>query len=70
MKKQVSVICGLCAGTDYLFCDETFDGLIGTDGAPDMGNAVPTPCLLFPDADSQVQQPQNGHCLLYTSRCV
>ena len=27
MKKQVSVICGLCAGTDYLFCDETFDGL-------------------------------------------
>lgn len=27
MKKQVSVICGLCAGTRYLFCDETFDGL-------------------------------------------
>lgn len=27
MKKQVSVICGLCANTDYLFCDETFDGL-------------------------------------------
>ena len=27
MKKQVSVICGVCAGTDYLFCDETFDGL-------------------------------------------
>ncbi|MDO5141835.1 MAG: ABC transporter ATP-binding protein [Eubacteriales bacterium] len=27
MKKQVSVICGLCAGVDYLFCDETFDGL-------------------------------------------
>ncbi|HIQ72897.1 MAG TPA: ABC transporter ATP-binding protein [Candidatus Cottocaccamicrobium excrementipullorum] len=27
MKKQLSVICGLCAGTDYLFCDETFDGL-------------------------------------------
>ena len=27
MKKQVSVICGLCACTDYLFCDETFDGL-------------------------------------------
>lgn len=27
MKKQVSVICGICAGTDYLFCDETFDGL-------------------------------------------
>ena len=27
MKKQVSVISGVCAGTDYLFCDETFDGL-------------------------------------------
>ena len=27
MKKQVSVICGVCAGVDYLFCDETFDGL-------------------------------------------
>ena len=27
MKKQVSVILGVCAGADYLFCDETFDGL-------------------------------------------
>lgn len=27
MKKQLSVICGLCANTKYLFCDETFDGL-------------------------------------------
>ena len=27
MKKQVSIICGLSAMTDYLFCDETFDGL-------------------------------------------
>jgi len=27
MKKQVSVICGICAHTKYLFCDETFDGL-------------------------------------------
>lgn len=27
MKKQVSVICGICAETEYLFCDETFDGL-------------------------------------------
>ncbi len=27
MKKQVSVICGISANTDYLFCDETFDGL-------------------------------------------
>lgn len=27
MKKQVSVICGVCTGVDYLFCDETFDGL-------------------------------------------
>ena len=27
MKKQVSVICGVSANTDYLFCDETFDGL-------------------------------------------
>ena len=27
MKKQVSILLGLCAGTKYLFCDETFDGL-------------------------------------------
>ena len=27
MKKQVSVILGICSNTDYLFCDETFDGL-------------------------------------------
>ena len=27
MKKQLSVICGICAGTEYLLCDETFDGL-------------------------------------------
>ena len=27
MKKQLSVLCGLCANTDYLLCDETFDGL-------------------------------------------
>lgn len=33
MKKQVSVICGVCAGTDYLFCDETFDGLDPGDAA-------------------------------------
>lgn len=27
MKKQLSVILGLCSGVDYIFCDETFDGL-------------------------------------------
>lgn len=27
MKKQVSIICGVCANTKYVFCDETFDGL-------------------------------------------
>ena len=27
MKKQVSVIAAISAGTDYIFCDETFDGL-------------------------------------------
>jgi ABC-2 type transport system ATP-binding protein len=27
MKKQLSIILGLCAGTKYIFCDETFDGL-------------------------------------------
>ena len=27
MKKQLSVLLGLCAGTKYLLCDETFDGL-------------------------------------------
>lgn len=27
MKKQVSVIIGICANTEYLLCDETFDGL-------------------------------------------
>lgn len=27
MKKQLSVLIGLCANASYLFCDETFDGL-------------------------------------------
>ena len=27
MKKQLSILLGLCARTRYLFCDETFDGL-------------------------------------------
>lgn len=27
MKKQLSVLLGICTGTKYLFCDETFDGL-------------------------------------------
>ena len=27
MKKQLSVLCGVCAGTKCLLCDETFDGL-------------------------------------------
>ncbi len=27
MKKQVSVICAVCSGADYIFADETFDGL-------------------------------------------
>lgn len=27
MKRQVSILCGICAGTKYLLCDETFDGL-------------------------------------------
>lgn len=27
MKKQVAILCGLCANTKYLLCDETFDGL-------------------------------------------
>ena len=27
MKKQLSVIIGVCANTKYLLCDETFDGL-------------------------------------------
>lgn len=27
MRKQLSVIMGLCSGCKYLFCDETFDGL-------------------------------------------
>lgn len=27
MKKQLSVLLGLSAGTDYILCDETFDGL-------------------------------------------
>ena len=39
MKKQVSVICGICAGTAYLFCDETFDGL-----DPVMRQAVKSLC--------------------------
>lgn len=27
MKKQVSILLGICTGTKYLLCDETFDGL-------------------------------------------
>ena len=27
MKKQASILLGICAGTKYLLCDETFDGL-------------------------------------------
>ena len=27
MKKQVAILLGICAGTKYLLCDETFDGL-------------------------------------------
>ena len=27
MKKQLSVILGICSGTKYLYCDESFDGL-------------------------------------------
>ena len=27
MKKQLGIICALAAGTKYMFCDETFDGL-------------------------------------------
>lgn len=27
MKKQLSMICGICSGAEYLICDETFDGL-------------------------------------------
>ena len=27
MKKQLSILLGICARTQYLFCDETFDGL-------------------------------------------
>lgn len=27
MKKQLAIILGICAGTKYLICDETFDGL-------------------------------------------
>ena len=27
MKKQLSILLGICSGVEYLFCDETFDGL-------------------------------------------
>lgn len=27
MKKQLSILLGICSGTKYIFCDETFDGL-------------------------------------------
>lgn len=27
MKKQLALLCGICSGTKYLLCDETFDGL-------------------------------------------
>lgn len=27
MQKQLALLCGICSGTKYLLCDETFDGL-------------------------------------------
>ena len=27
MKKQLALLCGICAGTKYIYCDETCDGL-------------------------------------------
>ena len=27
MKKQISILLGICSNTPYIFCDETFDGL-------------------------------------------
>ena len=27
MKKQLALLCGICSGTKYILCDETFDGL-------------------------------------------
>lgn len=60
MKKQLSIIYGICAGTDYIFCDETFDGL-----DPVMRQAVKS---LFandmsepePDTDHRLPQPEGA----------
>ena len=50
MKKQVSVLLGVCAGTEYIFCDETFDGL-----DPVMRQAVKS--LFAADMDSRRLTP-------------
>ena len=62
MKKQVSVILGICANTDYIFCDETFDGL-----DPVMRQTVKS--LFANDMEERNLTPIIA-CLLYTSRCV
>ena len=83
MKKQVSVICGICAGTDYLFCDETFDGLdpvvrqtVKSLFAEDVESRGMTPVIAshnlreLEDICDHVGLLHRGGCLLYTSRCV
>lgn len=50
MKKQMSVLCGICAGTKYLLCDETFDGL-----DPVMRQAVKT--LFVKEIDDRGMTP-------------
>ena len=52
MKKQLALICGICSGTKYLLCDETFDGLdpvmrqgIKSIFASEMGRRGMTPVI-------------------------
>ena len=47
MKKQTAVLLAVCSGTEYIFCDETFDGLdpvmrqaVKSLFAADMANAA------------------------------
>lgn len=50
MKKQLSILIGICAKTPYLFCDETFDGL-----DPVMRQAIKT--LFIQEMDERTFTP-------------
>ena len=73
MKKQLSILLGVCSGVKYLFCDETFDGLdpvmrqgIKSILANEIDERKFTPII----ASHNLRELEDICCLLYTSRCV